>query len=283
MFNIRFYNETGNINFGGGESKSPWRVISADGLAFCGKTFVGARYAGDDGVRTNAVNLNQRTITLNGDIKINEEFSNTYAAALAALESEGVLEINTSAGKRRIGARCCDFNQYDKKGNYLLFTVQFLCDNPYFEDSVRKETQIFKEIPLIDENFTFPGKFSERISRKNILYAGNVRTEPIFYISVNSEKKGEKLLCIENHTSGEKISFNYGALRDETVTVDIENRRIYNSKGENLIKYLTDDSFFDGFHLFPGTNDIEVINRGENSGIDVACSYADRYSEAVYI
>jgi len=65
--------------------------------------------------------------------------------------------------------------------------------------------------------------------------------------------------------------------------VDIKNRKIYNQNGENLLRYLADDSFFDGFHFFPGINDIEVINRNVNTGITVTCCFANRYSEAVYI
>ena len=62
-----------------------------------------------------------------------------------------------------------------------------------------------------------------------------------------------------------------------------KNRKIYNQDGENLLKYLADDCFFDGFHLYPGNNDIEVINYNVNAEISVDCRYANRYSEAVYI
>lgn len=283
MFNIRFYNETGSITFGGGTSSSPWRLTAAEGLVFCGKTFVSASYANCEGQQTTDITANARTITLSGDMRIEENFAEVYSAALAALEQEGTLETDTVLGKRRIKARCCDFRQTDRKGNYMLFAVQFLCDNPYFEDAVKTEVAVFKEIPMLDSDFSFPGMFSERISRKNVTYAGTAKTEPTFYINIDSGSSGENLLTITNHTSGETLKFNYGAVLGESITVDVENRKIYNANGESLIKYLADDCFFDGFHLYPGTNDIEIINCNMNTGISVICSYSNKYSEAVHI
>ena len=107
--------------------------------------------------------------------------------------------------------------------------------------------------------------------------------EPVFFISIDKGVSGENLLVIKNHTSGESLTFDYGGVMGEFITVDTKRRKIYNQEGTNLIKYLADDSFFDGFHLHPGNNDVEVINRNVNTGISVKCSYANRYCEAVYI
>lgn len=282
MLAIKFYNELGQITFFGG-SPGKWRLTTVDGLAFCGRTFKSARYAGQAGQETTQSVLNPRTITLSGDVETDENFLAEYADALAALEKEGTLEITSALGKRSIGARCCDFYQGEKKGRYMLFVIQFLCDNPYFESADKIEVPVFKEIPLLDKDFAFPGSFSGRVSRKNIMYAGNAETEPVFFINVEDGADGENLLSIINHTSGEALNFNYGATKNESITVDVKNRTIYNSAGESLLKYLADDSFFDGFHLYPGANDIEVINRNMNTGLNVTCSYSDRFSEAVYI
>lgn len=283
MFNIRFFNETGSIGFGGGRSGSCWKVTSADGLAFCGRNFTCVKYAGQDGQKTTNVAVNARVITLSGDVLLSDNFSVEFKSAMAVLENEGTLEIKTDLGTRRIKARCCDFRENGRKGKYMLFVVQFICDDPYFEDADKTEVAIYKEIPRLDAEFAFPGKFSERISRRTIVYEGTREAEPVFFISVDEGKDGENKLVIKNHTSGENLTFDYGGVLGDFITVDIENRKIYNQDGENLLKYLADDSFFDGFHLFPGSNDIEVINRNINTGISVNCCYANRYSEAVYI
>lgn len=283
MFNIRFYNETGSIDFGGGRSGSSWKVTSADGLAFCGRNFTCAKYAGQDGQKTTDVTVNARVITLSGDVFVDGDFAHGFKSAMTVLENEGIIEIQTELGTRRIKARCCDFRENGRKGKYMLFVVQFVCDDPYFEDAVKTEIGIYKEIPLFDKDFTFPGKFSGRVSRTNITYEGTREAEPVFFINIDEGKDGDNQLIIRNHTSGENLTFNYGGVMGDYITVDIKNRKIYNQDGESLLKYLADDSFFDGFHFYPGNNDVEVINRNVNTGITVTCCYANRYSEAVYI
>ena len=116
MFYIRFYNETGSIDFGGGGSGSYWKVTSADGLAFCGRNFSCAKYAGQDGQKTTNVTVNARTITLSGDVFCAEGFSGDFKSAMAVLENEGHLEIKTRLGTRRIKARCSDFREVETDG-----------------------------------------------------------------------------------------------------------------------------------------------------------------------
>lgn len=283
MFSVRFFNETGMIEFGGGQSQTPWRVTNAEGLSFCGRTFEYIKYEGKDGQKITGVSVNSRTVTLSGDVYIKDKFSNMYASAMSVLEDEGILEITTSQSTRKINARCCDFYCGEKKGDYMLFTVQFICDDPYFEDADKTEVALYSKTPLLDNNFVFPGVLSGRISRRTIEYLGTRKTEPVFCIGVENGVNGDDLLIIKNHTTGEELKFNYGGVHGEHITVDVKNCKIYNQDGENLLKHLADDSFFDGFHLVPGENDVEVTNRNVNTGITVTCYYSNRYSEAVYI
>lgn len=283
MFNIRFYNETGSIDFGGGSSQSLWRVTDCEGLAFCGRTFTYAKYAGQDGQKTTDVTVNARTVTLSGDVTCGDDFDYMYKYAMSVLEQDGALEVLTRLGKRVIGARCCDFRFGERKGKYITFVVQFICDDPYFEDADKTEVAIYKEIPMLDKDFTFPGVFSERISRRNVEYAGTQEVEPVIYISISEGTEGENRLTITNHTSSENITFDYGAVMGDFITIDVKKRKIYNQNGENLLRYLEGDSFFNGFHLHPGNNDIEVINHNVNTEVVATCCYANRYSEAVYI
>ncbi len=283
MFQIKFYNESGSIIFGGGKSTSPWRLTVAEGLALCGKTFTAARYAGQNGQETTAAVSNARTITLAGDAYMDGDFKSEYASAIQTLEKEGWLEIDTEYASRRILARCCEFRERERKGEYLLFTVQFVCDNPYFEETTKTEVAVFDQLALLDKSFTFSGAFSKRISRSSLFYDASVETEPIFYINIGDATEGENILTIKNYTSGEMLKLDYSASSGECITVDTKNRRIYNANGENLLKYLSDDSFFDGFHLYPGVNDIEVINGNMNTDMSVMCNYSKMYAEAVLI
>lgn len=280
MFKIRFYNGSGEVTFGGGKSESGWRITECDGLAVTGKSFTVCKYACEDGQQTVSARKNARTITLSGDF-FSENNALEYRNAMRVFSEKGVLEVYTDGETRRTTAYCSVFSERGREGKYRLFTIQFICDSPYFETDEAYEVPIYKTIPLLDNDFEFPGKFSERISRSTVMNAGDVTAEPILYITAGHNPTG--IVTVKNHTTEQKLSVNYEPLADETVIIDASERRIYNSAGENLLGYLSDDSFFDGFYLAPGENDIEVLSGGANLELEVSCRFRPRYSEAVYI
>ena len=138
---------------------------------------------------------------------------------------------------------------------------------------------IFKVIPRLNSDFVFPDMFSERVTRRNVFINSNAETEPL--ILINSGRHPSGYLCIKNHTSGESLTINYAPLQSEFITVDVKNRKIFNQDGDNLLPYLADDSFFDGFHLYPGDNDIEVTIGTANTELEVFLRYYERFLEAV--
>lgn len=279
MFEIVFYNDKGSVTFGGGRSESNWRVIETDGLGLSGKSYTSCIFENSIGQETVNVHINARTITLNGDFFMTENYKSEYKAALTTLDKDGILEVRSVDGNLRIKAYCTQFLPLPKKGEYLPFTVQFVCDEPYFESSEAYEVPIFKTIPRLNSEFVFPDMFSERITRRNIFISSNAETEPV--IIINSGRNPSGCLHIKNHTSGESLTINYEPLSDEFITVDVKNRKIFNQNGENLLSYLADDSFFDGFHLYPGDNDIEVTIGTANTELEVFLRYNERFLEAV--
>lgn len=279
MFRIIFYNDKGSITFGGGASGSNWRIIEADGLGLSGKSYKSCVFENYVGQETVSVRVNARTITLKGDFFMAENYKSEYKAALAVLDNEGTLEIRQEDGNRRIRAYCTQFLPQLRKGNYIPFTVQFICDEPYFESAQAYELPIFKVIPRLSRDFVFPGMFSERVTRRNVFIGSNAETEPV--IIIRSGRNPSGYLYIQNHTSGESLTINYEPLSEEFITVDVKNRRITNQNGDNLLAYLADDSFFDGFHLYPGDNDIEVSIGTANTELEVFLRYNERFLEAV--
>lgn len=279
MFKITFYNDKGSIIFGGGRSQSNWRIIETDGLGLSGKSYKSCIYENFAGQETVNAHRNARTITLKGDFFMAENYKSEYRTALSVLDREGILEIWQSGINRRIKAYCVQFLPLEKKGSYLPFTVQFVCDEPYFESAATFEIPIYKTIPLLRREFTFPGMFSLRITRQNIFLTSSAETEPVIIINAGRNPNG--YLHIQNHTSGESLTINYEPLSGEFITVDVKNRRIFNQDGDNLLSYLSDDSFFDGFHLYPGDNDIEVSIGTANTELEVALRYNEKFLEAV--
>ena len=279
MFRIIFYNDKGSVTFGGGKSESNWKIIEADGLGLSGKSYKSCIFENSIGQETVSTHINARTITLSGDFFMEENYKSEYKNALAVLNSEGILEVREENGNRRIKAHCVQFLPLSKKGRYIPFTVQFVCDDPYFESAEAYEIPIYKIIPMLSRDFTFPGMFSQRVTRRNVFISSNAETEPIIIINSGSNPNG--VLYIKNHTSGESLTINYEPLGGEFITVDVKNRKIFNQNGENLLTYLTDDSFFDGFHLYPGDNDVEVSIGTANTELEVFLRYNERFLEAV--
>jgi phage-related protein len=280
MFEIIFYNSCGRVIFGGGRAESRFRIIETDGLGLSGKSYKNCTFENCNGQETVEVHTNARVITLKGDFFMGQNYIDDYKNALSVLDKEGYLELKTGADTVRIKAYCTQFLPLEKKGVYMPFTVQFVCDDPYFESAEGYEVPIYKTIALLDSDFEFPGAFSERITRRNIYINSSAETEPIIIIKSGRNPSG--ILHIQNHTSGEYIDINYEPLSDEYITVDVKNRRIFNQNGDNLLNYIADDSFFDGFHLYPGDNDIEVHIGTANTELEVMVMYNERFLEAVY-
>lgn len=280
MFEIIFYNSCGSVVFGGGKTESRWRIIEADGLGLSGKSYKSCTFENCPGQETVYVHNNARTITLKGDFFMGQEYINDYKNALSVLDKEGVLEIRTRGDAVRIKAYCTQFMPLEKKGVYLPFTVQFVCDEPYFESADGYEVPVYKTVPKLSSEFEFPGAFSERITRRNVYINSSAETEPMIIINTGRNPGG--ILHIQNHTSGEHLDINYEPLSSECITVDVKNRKIFNQNGDNLLNYLADDSFFDGFHLYPGDNDIEVSIGTANTELEVMLVYNERFLEAVY-
>lgn len=279
MFRIIFYNDIGSVTFGGGASESNWRIIEADGLGLAGKSYKSCVFENAIGQETVSARVNARTVTLKGDFFMDENYKTEYKTVLSVLDKEGILEVREETGNRRIKAYCVQFLPLEKKGRFLPFTVQFVCDNPYFESAEAYEIPIYKIIPRLSSDFVFPGMFSEHITRRTVLINSNAETEPVIIINAGSNPSG--YLHIQNHTSGESMTINYEPLANEFITVDVKNRKIFNQNGANLLSYLADDSFFDGFHLYPGDNDIEVSIGTANTELEVYLRYNERFLEAV--
>ena len=278
MFEIIFYNSRGRVVFGGGKSDSRWRIIEADGLGLSGKSYKTCTYENYPGQETVKAHTNARTITLKGDFFMGSGYLNEYKNVLSVLDKDGVLEILSRGTAVRINGYCTQFFPLEKKGEYLPFTVQFVCDEPYFESATAFEVPVFKTVAKLDCDFTFPGMFSERITRRNVYINSNAETEPVIIINAGRNPNG--ILHIFNHTTGESLNINYEPLNNEYITVDVKNRRIFNQNGNNLLNYLADDSFFDGFHLYPGDNEIEVTIGTANTELEVTLRYNEQFLEA---
>lgn len=282
---IKFYNDTGSALFGASSTDvTPFRLTGAEGFSAPDKTFTKVGFAGMPGQVTSQTQVNARVITLSGDFLLNSASVRAYEKLLCILDSEGWLCVYSDGKKRKIKAVCSDFAEGERNGEFVSFAVQFTCDNPFFEDFEPVKKYIFKRTGCIDSEFMLPGVFTDRISKGDILYGGSAKSEPVICIRNPEETKARTSDGIEirNNTHGECIKLMYVPKKGEEITVDIAERKIYNDSGENLLRYISDDTYLDEFALYPGKNEIEVILNGTYGELTVACTFSNKYIEAVY-
>lgn len=281
---ITYTNKNGTVTFGGGDMDFAWRIKEIDGFGLVGKNYTASNYIGQPGQVTTSVSVNSRTITMSCDIKAGWDIQRVLSSDLVILDEDGVMTINVGYISRKIECRCIAATPGERDNTYQRYVFQFAADYPYFEDLEKTYIGVYQIQNLVDSNFTLPGILSKRTSRQIINTLGAAECEPIFIITVDekADVSDNSGIFIKNHTTGQIIQLNYQPSAGEEITIDVPNRKIYNSYGTNLISKISDDTFLDGFVLLPGENDIEALNYNTNTTLTVICEFSNKYKEAVF-
>lgn len=282
MTQIFFQNDLGTLRMSGGLNDI-WRLTNVSGLAASGKSYQTAIYAMTAGQKTTAVHRSARIITIAGDIAGGAMVVPTQIArAVRILDRPGWLLVCSMGRKRRIWARCTSFEPGKRQGlSFREFQMQFCCDCPFFESVEETTAMLFERELRLKTQFTLPTVFSKRVSKGTVLNGGDVEAEPVFEIHFGADGEfGEGAVELMNYSTAQKISFSLSPSPNESVTVDIANRKIFNNLGENLLFSLSDDSCLSSFGLAAGANLIEVVSEFA-ADFSVVCRFTNRYLEAV--
>lgn len=268
-----------------GNTSDRWRIISAKGLNLTDKSYSVVRYGTFGGQETVYSSSDARIITISGDV-YSDDLQKEMENALRIFNEEGTLSVVSKSKQRLIKCSQITFSEKERTSCYLKFTLQFICDNPYFYDLFPTVTGVFDTVGLIKTSFTLPCTFSTRNNNKYIINSGDSVSEPVFKIYAqavtggNSEKTiGYK---ITNLTTNQMIWLKYQAVEGEVITIDIPNRNIESSINGNIIINISDDTFLDDFTLEKGENLINVLNYNVNETVKVECIHNNSYIEAVY-
>lgn len=280
---IIYENEYGMISMG--KKQSPWRLIGIKGLNIPEKSHSVVRYGNFGGQQTVFSVPDARIITISGDFyseNIGEELCN----ALRIFNSRGTLSVISGDKQRLIKCSQITFEEIERKRCYLRFALQFVCDNPYFNDLFPNVTGIFERKGSLKNSFTLPCSFSTRNSNKYVVNSGDEVSEPtlkIYVESVNGQNENEtKGYKISNLTTGKFIWLVYEAAAGEVIEINIGDRTITSSKNGNIISKISDDTFLSDFNLKKGANLINVLNYNPNETLKVECIFNNSYVEAVY-
>lgn len=284
---FEFANKRGAVIFGGG-SRNDFNLTKIEGLGLVEKTAQSAAFFGQPGQETINVTSGSRVITASGDLLKFER--RIFANMMSVFDIPGIFTIIFPDGERRlIDVSYSSVTPGEEHGQWQQYVIQMHCDYPYFRSSNEKLFRAYEKINHLDSGFSLPGIFTTEYGRQVLNYEGNAPcTESQFIIYV-SEKNDVELtedegigISINNVTTNECIKFEYEMSAGDMFKINIGARQITNRSGEDLTRFISNDTFLDGFHLEPGHNFISVYNYQGNLEVKVMMFYTDHYAEAVF-
>ena len=280
---LTYKNELGTVLMQGGGTSS-LRITAIEGMGPVTREYNAAVYAGYDGQETLGSRAAARTITIALELT-GKNISHEVRKNLDILSQSGMLYIKNEDLDRRIYCSQVQIPDVTRvlKGQIATFAVQFVCDSPYFEDAEDTVVPLYKRTKLLNTPFTLPTTFGEIILGGRIEVNGNISTEPTITMYYPESLEGVESIILTNDTTGKTIRLDYTPQADDTVTVDIKNRKITSSASGNIINYLTDDSFLGDFVLVRGINVISVNVGDITSGFTMECRCNNLYNEAVIV
>ncbi len=284
MFHIIFENDNGKIDMGGGQSDI-YKIRAIDGLGLSGKAYTTVSYAGVAGQETVLCTPNARTITIAGDILGYDSLQYRISRALAVFDAPCVMRVYFGNRRRKITCNQASFELGERDRQYARFTLQLVCDNPYFSAFDEAVEQVYHAYNLLGESFTLPTMFSRRVTRCDVDNPGDQQTEPVISIQYRGDTghtKTEEGIVVQNYTTGQRIKLACTVEEDETITIDIPDRTVTSNINGNLLGKLTSESYLSDFWLSPGVNDVGVTNLDESVEITASIRFAAYYREAVY-
>lgn len=276
---IYFENGQGRVEmFLGGTG--PVRVTALSGLGNPEKKYNTVTFAGKPGQKTLSSVAQARTIVISGDITGGRK---TVEHMLRVLDEPGRLVVEFGDKKRQIYCNQVDFSDGVRHGGYTSFVLTLIADGVYFTDVQPTEMAVFKREDLLCDDIVFPCLFTRKNTDATVENLGEVNVEPVIYIYNFNDNgdAGAGRIVIENITTGQKIQLETGMEENETITVDIANRRVTSTGRGNITNLISDDTFLNRFWLCPGINILKAHHDNIGEEISVVCSYYSNYREGI--
>lgn len=277
-----FENEIGKINFG---DDSDFKITHINGLYTPSKNYGSINYADYDGAFTYSDNANARIITIGGDI-ISKDLRYHLEKASKVFNQSGFFTIDCTDKVRKIKCNQVNFSVSSRTLVSCVFTLQFLCDYPYFTDTIATKCDIHGYLGLIKNPVTFPCVLSQSSNKKDIDVKSHIKTYPIFTIIVESkgsvesgETYGYKFI---NNTTGKSIYLKHKSIAGEKIYIDVLKREVRSSVSGNILTKLSNYDDIENFYLAPGINKMEAVDLGEGDKARIMMEYQNYYVEAVY-
>ncbi len=274
MFTLEYTNDYGTLSFGGG-SHPVWNITKISGLGLTEKNITHVNFKGEDGRLTTDMTLKERTITMAGDI-ISSDLTKEISWAISILSHEGDIVINKN---RLIHCNSVIFPDPERCGKTAKFTMQFICDEPYFGETDYITSSVLDVENHITGTFSLPLVFSTLKTSGTIDISGDSKTAPIIYIT-NIGTESDERIVIKNEDTTKSISLNYFPKIDEIIEIDIDKRTVTGSIAGQLLHFIAPETHLSEFYLHYGENRISLENNLE--GINITVKYRNKYACAIY-
>lgn len=280
---FEYTNALGSVVMDGSRG-SQISITHVEGLGVCEREYTAAVFAGYDGQETVASRALPRCITLGAELW-GSDISKNIGSILRILSQPGYLYLGEESPEKRI--YCNQVRIPDPariiKNRLTTLVLQFVCDNPFFQDAKRSVCALYNRSLELSTPFTLPKVFGRTQTKTLVENKGDIAAEPQIRIVCSKELTGAQGIKIRNLTTGKEIGLSCTSREGEEITIDVENRKVYSSVDGNMLACLTDDTFLGDFIIAPGENHIMMSVGDFTSGFTVECSFYSLYSEAVMV
>lgn len=274
MFTFEYKNSIGSLSILG-DGSGAWNATDVEGLGLVDKNVTAVTFSGEHGRLTTDAVLKERTITIAGDI-ISNDLTTEISRAVSILSREGDIVVN---GKYLIHCESVSFPDPKRTGNIAKFTIQFVCDQPYFGETDEICVPVLNVNDHLVEEFILPMAFSTITTYGHVNVKGELETAPIIIITNLGDVVHDNITIL-NKSTEKSISLNYFPEKYEMVEIDIDKRSVKSSVAGNLLHYLSSETRLSEFYFRCGENMICLENNFDN--VNVTVKYRNKYASAIY-
>lgn len=290
---LKLYNDFGCVCFGRNHN---YKVRNIIGLEAVNKSFNVITYSEENGQETQSFVTGSRAITIAGTIKacgniLIEDLKRSMLRILHHLPL--TLEVHTHRVSRKIRVNQIVYDAGDTFGNlFAEFTLQLICDMPWFNDLNPTVIDMSEYIDLITPTAggfaELPAVWSTRgTSNRKIINSGDEISRPkisMFAIqSLLDAPEGNTHITLRNDSTKQFITLeNYRPVAGEVISVDTYERTVTSSINGSIDKWLSDDSFLSDFWLKLGENVVSIENTNTDINLATQLEYENNYAEATY-
>lgn len=279
---LTFENEIGKVVLGSDES---FKIIGINGLYTPTKNYGTINFANYDGQLTYSSCATARIITILGDI-VSKNIREELEQAMCVFNEGGTLVLDFGDKKRKITCNQVSFSVSDRTMYSAVFTLQLVCDYPYFTDEHPTDILIFGEKNMIENPITLPCVLSIKGESQDIVVNGHTKTYPEFIINVKSKgtESGDDVYGykIENKSTNQIIYLKYKSVAGEKIYIDVSTRQISSSINGSIVHCLEDYNQLENFYLDKGINTVVATDLRPDDNALINVIFDNYYVEAVY-